>query len=470
MRKAILFIGVILIATGMNAQTLIATSNINWATSYHSQRKIVRDAEGNIYVTFSDSINPEKIVKGVTFNNASGEWGNPELITAGFLPTLAISEGGKIHLLYRSNDQIRKIMHVSSDNFSEWTEPLVLCDTSGSCTIPVADVDASGNLNVFWIQENNKTGKDLVYCRVNADTISDRKLITTKENIYDIAIANHLQYFNDDVFFALHFSGDSLQFFRSEDLMNTFDTILITQGSQPNITFNSMDEYSKDYHIVRFLYRDINSNLMEFNSESYNNYQTGYVNDIDISNVDYVCVDDVIPDLGYSYLYLKDLTLYHNFSYGPAYNQYNMEIISGSNIAYPNIAYKHFNPLFVDFIWMEDNSRIYYLQDEKHVWMPGFPEFQKREGFSVSGHPNPFSENITINVTVSEKGLIPQTQIYSIRGRLIKTLKPIGNSSGEYIYIWNGNNQQGVNVEPGIYLVVCTVGENKEARKITYKD
>jgi hypothetical protein len=468
MKKPILLITVLLIATGMNAQTLIATSNLEWATSYRNQRKIVRDSSENIYVVFTDFINSERIVKGVMFDNDSGEWGEPGFITSGSLPTIAISDGGKIHLVYRSNDETTRIMHISSDNFSEWTEPGIISDTTGSCTIPGADVDSTGNLNVFWVQENTETGKDLIYCRVNADTVSDRKLITTKEDIFDIAMANHLQYMNDDVFFALHFTDDSLQFFHSVDLLDTFDTIHVAQGSQPNITFNSIYDDDPDYHTVRFLYRDMGLNLMEYESWM-GNYQNGSAEEIEIENVDYVCIDDVLPDMGYSYLYLQDNTLYHNFSYGPWFNQYNMEIIYGMGISYPNIAYKHFNPLFVDFIWMEENYKIYYMRDEKHVWMPGYPEIREGEAFSISGTPNPFSNSISIIVNVYEKDAKPNIQIYTIGGNLIKSLEFSSYSKKNYTYIWDGTNNQGTKTESGIYLVVCTVGKNREARKIMLK-
>ena len=209
MKKASFLFTVILLSTGLNAQTLITTSNISWATSFHSQRKIVRDGTGNIFVVFTDFMNSQRTLKGVMYNGNLDEWGTPEPITAGFRSTLAISEGGKIHLVYRSNDEIQKIMYISSNDFLSWTQPIALSDTGGSCILPVADVDSSGNLNVFWVQENLETGKDLVYCRVNGDTISDRKTITTKEDIYDIAMANHLQYSNDEIFFALHFTDDS---------------------------------------------------------------------------------------------------------------------------------------------------------------------------------------------------------------------------------------------------------------------
>ncbi len=467
MKKPILFICTILFSSGIIAQTLIATSNIDWATSYHSQRKIVRNAEDQIYVVFTDFMDSHRVVKGVMLNADQGEWNTPEPITAGTFPTLAISELGKIHLIYRSNDEVRKIMHMSSDDFFEWTEPIILNDSGGSCTIPVADIDSSGNLNVFWIQENIETGKDLVYCRVNGDTVSDRKTIATKEDIYDIAIANHLQYLNDEIFFALHFTSDSLQFFWSEDLMETYDTLLSTKGSQPNITFNSLFEFDDEYNGVRFLYRDTDLNLMEFEA-MFDNYQNGSVADIGIENVDYFCTDDVTPPIGYSYLYLSNSTLYHNFSYGQWYNQYNMETIYGTMISYPNIAYKHFDPLFVDFVWMDLDSDIYYMHDEKHVWMPGYPEIQAGGAFSISGGPNPFSKSIGINVIIHKKNATPQVQVYSIAGKLIKPLDFIGETNGEFTYNWDGNNKLGTKVRPGIYLVVCTIGENRKAFKIMY--
>ena len=199
------------------------------------------------------------------------------------------------------------------------------------------------------------------------------------------------------------------------------------------------------------------------------NYQNGFVSDIGIENVDYVCIDDIMPPIGYSYLYLSYSTLYHNFSYGHWFEQYNMETIYGSMISYPNIAYKHFDPLFVDFIWMDSDSDIYYMHDEKHVWIPGYPEIQAGGAFSISGHPNPFSESIEINVIVNEKGAEPQIKVYSIGGKLIKQLDFIDGKKGEFNYKWDGTNEQGTKAEPGTYFVVCTVGENRQANKVLYE-
>lgn len=468
MKKFILFITVFLTTSGMNAQTLIATSNNYAATAGHSQRKIVRDAQGNIYVIFTDFSNQERVVKGVMKNN-SGEWSNPEIISNGKSPTLAISNEGRIHMVYITNDSARKVMHISSDNFSDWTETHTLSDSTTPSYYPISDVDAFGNLNVFWIQENVETGENLIYCRLNNDTIADRKLITTQEEINDIAIANHLQYLNNDIFFALQFNEDSLQFFRSEDLMNTYESNLATKGSQPNITYNSDFDYSSDNGLVRFLYRDIGLNLMEYEIWL-NKNSPGLSFETSIGSVDYICIDDLIPPFGFSYLYLKDDLLYHNFSYGMfGSSEIPMETISGSAINYPSIAYKHFDPLYVDFIWMEEDSKIYYMRDEKHIWVHVSPEIPEGEGFTITGHPNPFSHQIAINVTVYEKELQPEIQIYTIRGCLVKTLEYVTNSSYEFIFKWDGTNQQGVTVESGIYFVVCTVGDKREAQKVMYK-
>ena len=254
--KKILIIGTLLLfICDVYSQTLIGTSYNPEATSNHNQRKIVRDSSENIYVVFTDTANQESVIKGVKYEISSGLWNNATFLFDGNNPTLSISRNGKIHLTYESNDSISRIIHTSTYNFDVWTPLVLLSDTLIISTIPVADVDSSGKLNVLWIEKNETINNSLIYAGILNDTLAQRISITTKNEINDIAIANHLQYVNDELIFAIQFNVDSIIFMRSNSNMLSYDTLYEVIGYQPCITYNSFFDLSfPEENVARFLY------------------------------------------------------------------------------------------------------------------------------------------------------------------------------------------------------------------------
>jgi hypothetical protein len=83
----------------------------------------------------------------------------------------------------------------------------------------------------------------MIYACVSQDILTFRKTITTKQEINDIAIANHLQNANDDLIFSAQFSPDSILFLKTTDNMKSIDTLYQTRGTQPCISFNSIGDY-----------------------------------------------------------------------------------------------------------------------------------------------------------------------------------------------------------------------------------
>ncbi|RQW08331.1 hypothetical protein EH222_05810 [candidate division KSB1 bacterium] len=75
-------------------------------------------------------------------------------------------------------------------------------------------------------------------------------------------------------------------------------------------------------------------------------------------------------------------------------------------------------------------------------------------------YPNPFNASTTIEIELMKKSLI-RLDIYSSRGRLIKTLVHDELSPGHYRYIWDGTSDQGLDVTSGVYL--CKLMTETEA-------
>lgn len=474
MKKFKLFLLFIFIALIASSQTLIATSYSEYATINHNQRKIVRDTTGNIFVVFSDYSHPSYIIKGVKFEAQTGLWGEAFTISEGFNPSIAISDGPDydFHLVYNTLDSIRHIEYRYSNDFQNWEQEVMLSDENQYSERPIADIDSIGMLNIFWRQFNPDTTYSLIYAKVSDGTLVDRKWICTKDVIYDYAIANHLQYVTNDLVFGIEYSPDSVAFFHSNDGMITYDTLYSTIGSQPGITCNTNHIYEEGCS-VRLLYVDIDSYLMEVEFNLADKF-TPKAGQLPVGQVDYYCVDDLAPPIGYSFLFMQYGMLYHAFSYGPVMNWCSiMETVSGEDyIQFPSIAYKHFSFEYVDFIWMEGYAQereIYYMRDEKHIWTGLDEDTEVGKGFSITAGPNPFSDHIDINIITDNENETPLIQIYNTSSILVRQFSFNAVNPDGYSLNWDGKSETGEKLTAGVYIIVCSVGNKRTARKIVFQ-
>jgi hypothetical protein len=472
MKNLLLFAVVSVFAIQSFAQTLIATSNHTQATANHNQRKIVRDTDENIYVVFVDWVDQKSVVKGVRYDRSLQQWGEPYFIADGTNPTLAISADDHIHLLMQTNTEPEAILHLQSTDFMIWTPADTISSSGEVSYLPVADIDASGKLNVLWRQQNNDYTRSVIYAAVVDGEPVVPQMVLTKTNIYDIAIANHLQYGDDNLFFAVHYDMDTLGFFVSENGMNSFDLLYTTQGGQPCITYNSVWSNINEGS-ARFLYTDLGYQLHEAEVNEYNFWEvTGPVMMPINDAVEYVCIDDIAPATGFSFLTLGGY-FRHNFSYGLQWDDWmiTMENLPADNVSNPSIAYKHFSFDYVDFIWTDNssgNNDIYYMRDEKYVYI-GIVDPHPDKGFTITGKPNPFADQIVIEISVEKETDKPQIEIYNHIGQRVKAIIPEQNDALHYYYRWNGTDNNGSTLAPGAYVIVCTVGNTRTARKVIFR-
>ncbi|MFA9392095.1 MAG: T9SS type A sorting domain-containing protein [Prolixibacteraceae bacterium] len=470
MKKLIIYFILLFAAFEIEAQTLIATSNLFEATANHNQRKIVRDSLYNVYIVYVDSTDQGKIIKGLWLNNQTNNWSSTTEITAGTNPSLSINKFGRFNLLFESNDTVKMILQSSSTDFINWTTTQKISDPDYYCQLPICDSDSSGNFNVFWIKNTDNSKQSLMYASILDNEIIAKKLITTKSKISDVAIANHLQNNDDDLIFSFQFDEDSLQFFSSKNKLETIDTLYKAIGTQPCISYNAMIPYyysSYNENPIRILYLDNSKQLIEVECGLDYYSQDNLPKKIMESDpIDYICIDDVLPPIGYSYLFMKDDTLYHGFSYGAEWQWSTILDTISTNPLNPSLAYKNFNSLFVDFIWMQKNNsgyNIYYKRDDKQKYIHNsVTEFEK--GFSIIGYPNPFKEKLEIEISVENGADNPLIEIYDSNAKKIKILQAINISSNKYYYQWNANNF----IPSGVYFIKCSVGQNTTVRKVIY--
>ena len=470
MKKLIIYLTLLLVTFETNAQTLIATSNSFEATTNHNQRKIVRDSLDNVYIVYVDSTDQGKIIKGLWLNRQTDNWSSITQIAIGTNPSLSINKFGKFNLLFESNDSVKIILQTSSTDFLNWTEVQKISNPDYHSRLPICDSDSSGNFNVLWIKYIDESKQTLMYASITDDGIITKKAITTKSKISDIAIANHLQNFNDDLIFSFQFDEDSLQFFNSKNKLEIIDTLYKAIGTQPCISYNAMipDHYSSYIrNPIRILFLDKSKQLIEVECGlDYYSKDDLPAKIMESDPIDYICIDDVLPPIGYSYLYMKNDTLYHGFSYGAEWQWSTILDTILTNPLNPSLAYKYFNSLFVDFIWMQKNNDgydIYYKRDDKQKYIHNsVTEFEK--GFSIIGYPNPFTEKLEIEISVENSSDNPLIEIYDSNARKIKDLQPIDISSNKYHYQWDINNL----IPSGLFFIKCSVGQNTTIRKVIH--
>lgn len=476
MLRLILSIVLLTVWYSASTQTQIAVTYHPEATANGNQRKIVRNWWDNVFVVFTDVLDDTARIMGVSNTAEFTQWTETIEICTGKNPTLVLCRDNWdewFGLIYENSGSPQQIFYRYSEDFEEWSNPILLSDPAMDCRLPVADVDSSGCINVLWIEK--EVQEHLVYARLNADTLTERFTVMSTDSICNIAIANHLQYFKDDLFFGIHRYPDTLQFYRSTDHLTTKELLFDTLGVSPCITYNSAIDGHPIGNAVRFMFRDNGDwgELYEVQAHEYD-YSNIAVNSLFFPGVyRELCVDNILPDLGYSFLYLNESGyLIHAFSFGPYYEWCQiMETIEPASgpILHPSIAYKNFNMHYVDFIWMEENGSnytIYHKRDQKQVGL-GIDTMGMR-GFYFTGGPNPFSGILEMTIHHQQDPSEPELAVFDAQGRLIRTLD-VRYTGKKYRASWDASGTDGAPVTPGIYLIRCTVGKYRTVKKVVYQ-
>jgi subtilisin family serine protease len=88
-----------------------------------------------------------------------------------------------------------------------------------------------------------------------------------------------------------------------------------------------------------------------------------------------------------------------------------------------------------------------------------------RRGAVLSAAPNPFTQGTAIRLRLSEREDV-SVAVYAVDGRLVRTLAGRGVRSGDVSIPWDGTDDLGHSVSPGVYYVRADVGESTLESKI----
>lgn len=83
-------------------------------------------------------------------------------------------------------------------------------------------------------------------------------------------------------------------------------------------------------------------------------------------------------------------------------------------------------------------------------------------------YPNPFNPTTTITYQLYKR-LDVSLEVYSIAGEEVKTIVKQNQSAGNYSIRWNGDNDEGISVSSGVYIIKFTVINENDKKSLQQK-
>jgi len=92
-------------------------------------------------------------------------------------------------------------------------------------------------------------------------------------------------------------------------------------------------------------------------------------------------------------------------------------------------------------------------------------EVSDADDFNISTWPNPFRDNISINLTLENPSEV-SLEIYNLSGQKVKTVVSGTLNEGTHLYTWNGSSEEGIQLPDGMYLYLLKHGHMLKSGKI----
>ncbi len=84
----------------------------------------------------------------------------------------------------------------------------------------------------------------------------------------------------------------------------------------------------------------------------------------------------------------------------------------------------------------------------------------------VKASPNPFRETSLITFSLPKEG-DATVEVVDSAGRLVRTVAKRAYPAGRWTLVWDGANEQGTKVSPGVYFVRLQAGGVEATHKVT---
>ena len=83
----------------------------------------------------------------------------------------------------------------------------------------------------------------------------------------------------------------------------------------------------------------------------------------------------------------------------------------------------------------------------------------------IGNYPNPFNPETTISLTLAVESML-RIEIYNIKGQKVRTLVNREYIAGKHNVVWNGTDDNGLNVASGVYFYQLRVGEITQTKRM----
>lgn len=83
-------------------------------------------------------------------------------------------------------------------------------------------------------------------------------------------------------------------------------------------------------------------------------------------------------------------------------------------------------------------------------------------------YPNPFNQELTVEYQVNSDFTTVKIEVLDLSGKIVKTLANTGQQQGFYQLKWNGQDNFGIQVKNGLYLVRLMTNENVLVKKVHF--
>ncbi len=82
------------------------------------------------------------------------------------------------------------------------------------------------------------------------------------------------------------------------------------------------------------------------------------------------------------------------------------------------------------------------------------------------GYPNPFSFSVSIGFSTTARSRV-ELRICDLHGRRVRSLCADRMEPGEHLFTWDGRNDAGIRMAPGVYCAVLALDGKISMRKLT---
>jgi hypothetical protein len=139
--------------------------------------------------------------------------------------------------------------------------------------------------------------------------------------------------------------------------------------------------------------------------------------------------------------------------------------ITDDSLVFENVPYGNYSGT----AWMEGGDLVYAesVVDQNNHYMifvfdlTGFPDRISFPGNKMKVHPNPSNETSIIGFSLDVPGNI-SLKIYSLQGIMLRNLSEGRFNEGEHIFTWDGKDSNGIQVSPGLYMIMLQTPANTE--------